>query len=216
MRMIFLFSFCIASASAVATEPVAPPLPSSTWDTPVWQDSGTTVKTPEPPAPPSIATKAKALCAYMETCMKARPGKTALCVKMGLKDSGILDHILEGDTAKDLSRFLRKEGFQDRENGLVNFKQLPEGSILVLDAHDPVKDKRPACPKVYGNVLVKCGDKWVDDTKNDLDFHMKRGCRTKGIWLHADMKLDVPVVKTRKRLITDPDDSPATPPAGEN
>lgn len=143
--------------------------------------------------------------------MKSHPGKSALCVKNGLKESAILDHVLEGDTAKDLSRFLRKEGFLDREHELTDFKQLPEGAILVLDAHDPVKDKRPACPKVYGNVLVKCGDKWVDDYKNDLDFHMKRGCRTKGIWLHTSMKLSLPIMKTRKRLITDPQGPP--PPA---
>lgn len=157
-----------------------------------------------------IMQKSDAFCKYIETCIKSRPGKSAYCVKTGLKESGMLDHVLEGDQAKELSRFLRKDGFIDKEANLSDFAQLPDGAILVLDAHDPVKDKRPACPKVYGNVLVKCGEKWIDDSKNDLDFHMKRGCRSKGIWLHADAKLkEDPKQKRQKRLITDP--HPAAP-----
>lgn len=198
---VLLFTSCSAFA-----QDFAPPV--------ITDDPATSAKAlpPSQVALAGIAAKARVLCTYMEDCMKKRPGKSAYCVKTGLKESGMIDHVLEGDQAKDLSRFLRKDGFIDREQGLHDFRQVPEGAILVLDAHDPVKDRKPACPKVYGNVVVKCGSNWIDDQKYDLDFHMKRGCRTKGLWMHPDMALTDPPGRTmkRKRLITDgPNDAPA-------
>ncbi|MBX3020436.1 MAG: hypothetical protein KF799_02065 [Bdellovibrionales bacterium] len=189
--------------------PPAMPMPTIEEDEPKPAAPPKPVAPPGTPAPlEGIALKAKNFCNSVEKCNK-RPGRSAYCVKMGLKESGMLGYMLEGEQAKDLARFLRKAGFSDQEQDVTDFKYVPEGSILVLDSHD-LKDKRPACPKVYGNVLIKCGEKWIDEQKNELDFHMKRGCRTKGIWLHPDLKLiDPPAGKNlRKRLITDPPDSP--------
>jgi hypothetical protein len=154
--------------------------------------------------------KAQALCKYIRSCNKAHPGKQAYCVKTGLKESKFLNHVLEGDQAKDLSRFLRREGYTEREMGLKEFKNLPDGAILVLDAHDPVKDKLPFCPKVYGNVLVKCDEKWIDDQTFALDFHMKHGCRSKGIWVHPDL-----VVSEKPEMVRKSITAPDAPPAGD-
>lgn len=161
---------------------------------------------PPPPTP-----KAQALCAYFRKCVKTHPGKTAYCVKTGLKNAKFLDHVLEGDQAKDLARYLRKEGFAEREMGLKDFRQLPDGALLVLDSHDPIADKKPRCPKVYGNVLVKCDDKWVDETQeNDLSFHMKAGCRSKGVWVAPELKVAEYVVEKVRRPVTDPKPSEPT------
>lgn len=146
-----------------------------------------------PPVSEANLQKAKKFCELIEACNKSRPGKAAYCVKTKLKESGLIDHVLGGDEAKELPRYLRREGFVDIELNIRDFKSVPEGSILVLDAHDPLKDKKPACPKVYGNVVVKCDDFWVDDQKNDLRFHLTRGCRTKGIWVRPELIPPKPV-----------------------
>jgi hypothetical protein len=140
-----------------------------------------------PSVTPENLAKAQKLCKLTEVCNKTRPGQQAYCLKTNLKESGLLDHVMEGDSAKDLARFLRREGFVEMEFGLKDFKSLPDSAILVLDAHDPVKDKKPLCPKVYGNVVVKCGDHWIDEQKYELDFHMTRGCRSKGIWIKPEL-----------------------------
>lgn len=144
---------------------------------------------PAQPAPLDDVWKAKTtkFCESITKCNKARAGKTAYCVKTGLKESGILSRILEGEQAKDLPRYFRRAGFVDIELSTKSVEALPEGSILVLDAHDTIKDGRTLCPKVYGNVLVKCDNKWVDEQKNDLKFHFRRGCRTKGIWVPSEL-----------------------------
>lgn len=138
---------------------------------------------PPPPPPAEMIEKAKHFCQSIESCNRSQPGKSAFCVKSGLKESGLLSHVLEGEQAKDLPRFLRREGYVDIELTTRKFELVPEGAILVLDAQDPLKTHTSACPKVYGNVYVKCDGKWIDDQKYDLDFHMQRGCRTKGIWI---------------------------------
>lgn len=115
-----------------------------------------------------------------------------------------MDHMLEGESAKDLPRFLRKEGFVDREFGLSDFTQLPDGSILVLDASNSINGSRTGCPKVYGNVYVKCSDTWIDDQSYELVFHMKRQCISKGIWVHPSLVLKERQRLLRKRYITDP------------
>lgn len=176
---------------------------------------------PPPPPPPTPAQlkaeeHAKKLCEYVPTCLKSKPGKTAWCIKVGMKESGFLDHNLEGETAKDLARYLRKEGFEEKEFTIKDFKQLPDGAILVLDAHDPIADKRPACPKVYGNALVKCGERWIDDHSNPLDFHMKRGCRTKGIWVHPDLRISEPPQPKTKRFYNDTSSSPVHQPKSDD
>ena len=161
--------------------------------TPALTTTPTQEEAPAAPAiDPDLQEKIENLCTLTESCNKNRPGIAAECLKKNLKKSGFLNHVLEGSEAKDLARFLRRDGFVDVEIVLQNFSLLRDGSILVLDAHDPVKDHRPACPKVYGNVLVKCGDKWVDDRKSNLDFHMERGCRTKGIWALPALKPERP------------------------
>ncbi|NJL25927.1 MAG: hypothetical protein HC902_12670 [Calothrix sp. SM1_5_4] len=139
------------------------------------------------PAGANKSEKAAKFCSYIEECNRSNPGKSAYCVKTGLKEAEILNRVLEGETAKDLPRHLRRAGFHDVEGAPGEFESLAEGAILVLDVHDPLKDKKPGCPKVYGNVLVKCDGKWVDDRKYDLRFHLSRGCRTKGVWVHPDL-----------------------------
>ena len=136
-----------------------------------------------PPPPAEMVEKAKHFCRLIENCNRAHPGKSALCVKTNLKESGLLDHTLDGEQAKDLPRFLRREGYVDIELTTRKFEMVPEGAMLVLDAQDPLKTHTSSCPKVYGNVYVKCDGKWIDDQKYELDFHMQRGCRTKGIWI---------------------------------
>lgn len=138
---------------------------------------------PPSPPPPKMVEKAKHFCQLIESCNRARPGKSALCVKTGLKESGLLNHLLEGEQPKDLPRYLRREGYVDIELVTSKFELVPEGAILVLDALDPLKPHTPSCPNVNGKVYVKCGGKWIDDQKYDLDFHMQRSCRTKGIWI---------------------------------
>lgn len=129
----------------------------------------------------SPTAKGLAFCQVFQECQKANPAGSTMCIRDALFKSKLTKKKIEASHAKEIGRDLRREGFQEPTTDLNG---LPQGSILVLDAHDPIKDKKPYCPKVYGAVLVKCGGSWVDKDENALDFYIKRGCRTKGIWIH--------------------------------
>lgn len=126
--------------------------------------------------------KSKALCDAFQECQKTNRGATTMCVRDALFKTKLTTGRLNVSKAKDFGAVLRREGFVEATVG--ELADLPQGTILVLDAHDPIKEKKPHCPKVYGSVLVKCGDFWIDNVQNALDFYVKRECRTKGIWIH--------------------------------
>lgn len=134
--------------------------------------------------------KAKEFCVAFKECQKTNRAATTMCVRDALFKSKLTAKKLEVTKAKDFGAVLRREGFFEATVGEVT--ELPQGTILVLDAHDPIKEKKPLCPKVYGNVLLKCGDFWVDSNQNALDFYVKRDCRTKGIWIHPLFKSPTP------------------------
>jgi hypothetical protein len=138
---------------------------------------------PPPELPAETQVKIKKLCSLVRTCTKDRAEMSTVCVKSALKEAGFLNHVIENAGAKDFPRQLRREGFTDVELIYHSFSGLPDGAILVLDEADPFRDRKPQCPQGAGKTLVKCEGQWVAEKSYDLEFHVQRGCRSKGIWL---------------------------------
>lgn len=135
-----------------------------------------------PPAPG--AAKAKELCHDYQECMRDKPGAGFKCLNELLFKHQLTSKNLEAKNSKEMERLLRREGFISPVT-YANL-DLPEGSILLIDVHDPIKEKRLPCPKSQGKVLLKCDQFWVDEFKNPMDFNAKKKCRSKGVMIHPD------------------------------